>query len=126
MAATYDISTDRGKARLHAADTNIQDPIFEDEEYDYFLELTGDSPLLAAAMALEAMSTDAAKLAVILKNDNQSTDPTKLPGILSERAAILRAQATANAAGDFTLVAERVQVFQPEENTATPGNLDPW
>ena len=123
--ATYDISTDRGKTRFHATDTNMARPIWEDAEVDYALELTGDNPLLAAAILLETAATDVAKIAVITKNDNQSTDPTKMPELLQARATALRTQAASVTTGG-TLVADRVAIFEPEQSSAYPGNLEPW
>ena len=120
MAATYDITTTRGKARLLAADTDTANYLFDDAEWDYFLTLAEDDPALAAALALEAAATDAAKIAVIFRNESQTTDPTKVPELLMARAKALRAQA------GTTLVGDRLQIFALDTSEAIPGNLDPW
>lgn len=125
MSYTYNITTDRGKTRFHATDTDMARPIWEDAEVDYALELTGNNPLLSAAVLLETAATDAAKIAVITKNDNQSTDPTKMPEMLQGRAAALRTQAASVTTGG-TLVADRVPIFQPNVSETDPGNLEPW
>lgn len=126
MSATYDITTTRGQARFHAADTNMSSAVWNDAEVDYLLDLTGDNALLAAAMLLESAATDTAKIAVITKNDNQTTDPSKMPELIAARARVLREQAAGLTSG-LTAVADRVAIFEPQENdTDTLGNLEPW
>lgn len=98
MAFTYNktLATKRDRLRFLIADTDAQDFLFEDEELDGLLALWPASVFFAAAAALDFVATDAAKLAVATKNDNQTTDPTKLPGILAERAQTLRSQAASD------------------------------
>lgn len=134
MAATYDTSTALGKARLFAADTNIQEAIFDDDEWQVFLDAEGQSPLLAAAMGLDAMAADAAKVAVVMKNDVNTTDPTKMSQILADRAAALRSRAAAGSGS--TAVMANDPIFVPSRtadgasNAATTalagGNQEPW
>ena len=94
MAAfTYDLSTSLGKTRLFCLDSNRDDFIFSDAELQVFLDTFVGSPMLAAAFALDVIAGDAAKVAVATKNDNQSTDPTKMSELLASRAATLRRQA---------------------------------
>lgn len=125
MSATYDLSTTRGKTRLHAADTNTSNAVFSDDELDYFLTLAGDNPLLAAALALETAATDAARVAIIVRNDSQSSDPTRVAEQLQERAQRLRIQATATDGG-AVLVADRDPIFVPAASTTERGNMEPW
>ena len=53
MAWTYDITTDIGKVRLITGDNVATDPVFTDEEVQYFLTEHGTVKLAAAAL-LEA------------------------------------------------------------------------
>ena len=120
MSATYDLTTDRGKARLWAADTDTASYLFTDAEWDYFLTESESDPMLAAAMALEIAATDAAKIAIVFRNESQTTDPTRVPELLTARAAKLRSQA------GKTLVGDRLQVFTLDASDSDLGNLDPW
>ena len=57
MAATYDVTTDRGKVRLMIGDTDVTpatDAHYTDAEIDAFLTMASGSLLLAASYALEA------------------------------------------------------------------------
>jgi hypothetical protein len=91
---TYDLTTPIGQARLHASDTNVDDlgadlgnaATFTDAELAYFLSISSQEPILAAAFALEALAADKSKLALRLKNSEGDSD-------LSGLAADLRAQA---------------------------------
>lgn len=63
MAATYDITTDRGKVRMLIGDTDVADAHYTDAEIDAFLSMSGGSVYLAAAIALEAWAaTETANL----------------------------------------------------------------
>jgi hypothetical protein len=53
MTVTYDITNDVGKVRLLIGDKTIADPVFTDEELQYFITAEG-SVNLGAAAALEA------------------------------------------------------------------------
>lgn len=110
MAFTYEISTTLGKVRLFCLDTNEADHIFEDEELQVFLDTFQGSPMLAAAFAIDLFATDAAKVAIATKNDNQSTDPTKMPELLAARAKTLRSLA----ASDPVFVASVVSAAQAD------------
>lgn len=59
---TYDPATDVGRVRLLIADTDLESALFEDEELEALLALAGDLHG-AAAMALEAVAADRARLA---------------------------------------------------------------
>jgi hypothetical protein len=125
VTISYELTTDIGKTRLFATDTDVQDAIFFDEELQVFLDATGDAPMLAAAMALETIASDAAKLAVKTRQDVLSTDPTAIPAELRAQAKALREQYAANSAGSLTLVSPPDAVFvlpvAPEV-----GNMEPW
>lgn len=95
---TYDLSTDIGKTRLFCLDVTASDYLFTDAELQVFLDTFSGSPMLAAAFALDAIAIDAAKVAVITKNDNQGTDPTKMPELIAARAKGLRDMASSDPA----------------------------
>jgi hypothetical protein len=56
MTWTYDPTTDVGKVRLRISDTDTTRRILDDEDIEAFLEMSGDSVVLAAAMALESIA----------------------------------------------------------------------
>jgi len=63
MAATYTLSTDIGKVRLYASDTNIANTAFSDEEWQIFIDNAQGSNLrLAAAWGLRTLARDLARL----------------------------------------------------------------
>lgn len=104
-AFTYDTATDIGKVRLFSTDTHADDFVFSDPELQVFLDTFSGSPMLAAAFALDLISVDAAKIAVITKDDNQTTDPTKMPELLAARAKTLRSLASSDPAFVATVLA---------------------
>lgn len=58
MTWTYDLSTDVGKVRLRVSDTDPTRKIMDNEEYEAFLAMAGNSVPLASAMALETIATN--------------------------------------------------------------------
>jgi hypothetical protein len=134
MAATYDTATALGKARLFAADTNVLEAIFDDDEWQVFLDAEGQSPLLAAALGLETMAADAAKVAIITKNDVVSTDPSKIAQQLSDRAAALRSRAAAGSGSTAVMVNDAIFIpsrtadgtSNAETTALAGGNQEPW
>jgi len=58
VAATYNLATDLGKVRLEIPDTDVRNPIFEDEEIQYFLDSNKGDIYLAAAHALSIIMGD--------------------------------------------------------------------
>jgi hypothetical protein len=56
MTWTYDPTTNVGKVRLRISDTDTTRRILDDEDIEAFLEMSGDSVVLAAAMALESIA----------------------------------------------------------------------
>ena len=95
-AFTYDPATLIGKVRLFSTDTFADDFVFSDAELQVFLDTFSGSPMLAAAFAIDLIATDAAKVAVITKNDSQTTDPSKMPELLAARAKTLRSMASSD------------------------------
>ncbi len=60
MAATYDVTTDRGKVRLLIGDTDVTpetDAQFTDAEIDAFLSMASQDLKLAASYALESWAS---------------------------------------------------------------------
>jgi hypothetical protein len=58
MTWTYDPSTAIGQVRLLVSDTDTTRRIMDDEEYQAFLTMSGDSVVLAAAKALETIAVN--------------------------------------------------------------------
>ena len=97
MAFTYDPTTDIGRVRLLAADTDEDNFIFSDAELTVFLEIEGGSKRRAAAMALEALANDKATIAVrVQRGGGISEDLTSVPTLLLAQAQRLRDQAAEN------------------------------
>ena len=88
--ATYDPSSALGQARLYCLDTDMAQAIFSDTEILQFLQDTGGMPLLAAALALELLATDHARLATVLKIGTFGENAVGIYKALAERAARLR------------------------------------
>ena len=88
--ATYDPSNALGQARLYCLDTDMAQAIFSDTEILQFLQDTGGMPLLAAALALELLATDHARLATVLKIGTFGENAVGIYKALAERAARLR------------------------------------
>lgn len=97
MTATYtpESPTDRDKVRLLAADTDVADPFFTDEEIALFLSLEGSNIRRASAMALEAIAGQQVLLLKKLTLLNQiTTDGPAVAAALRARAKELREQAS--------------------------------
>jgi len=58
MTWTYDPSTDIGKVRLRVSDTDTTRRVMDNEDYEAFLSMAGNSIPLAAAMALETIAAN--------------------------------------------------------------------
>ncbi|WP_395089297.1 hypothetical protein [Armatimonas sp.] len=131
-AFTYDLSTTVGKTRLFCTDTFQADYVFTDAELQVFLDTFDSSPMLAAAFALDNIAADASKIAVITKNDNQSTDPSKMPELLAARAKTLRSLAGSDpafvAATMTAVVANAPDVIFTTDDTDTDtlGSMSGW
>lgn len=129
---TYDPATPLGKTRLFCLDTSRESFIYSDTELQVMLDTFQGSPMLAAAMAIDLFATDAAKVAIATKNDNQSTDPTKMPELLAARAKTLRSLATSDpafVAGILSGVAQGApdRIFTTDEtDTDALGTMTGW
>ena len=91
MTAPYDPTTDIGKIRLLIPDRNTDDPVFTDEELQYFLD-NESSARYAAAAALEVAATDDVMTFKVMKSGSDSVDAAKGAALLLDRATRLRSQ----------------------------------
>lgn len=90
MSFTYDASTDAGKVRLLAIDTDATYAAFADAEIQAFLDLCDGSVRLAAAMALDQIaSNQVLRMKKITMLDLQ-TDGPAMGRELRENAKALR------------------------------------
>lgn len=81
--------------------------LFEDDHLQAFLNLSGDKPLLAAAMALMALATNEALVSKKIRTEDLSTDGPAVAGELRRLADSYRlqqGQADALANEEFTIV----------------------
>lgn len=92
MAFTYNTTTDRGRVRMLITDRDEENPIFQDDEIDAFLDMNDDSIRLAAASALETIATDQALVLKVLVLLDTETDGAKVAEALMKRAKSLREQ----------------------------------
>lgn len=99
MTYSYDPATDIGKIRLIISDKDEQHVIFQDEELQAYLDMTGDVRR-AAADALESMASNQAMVLKVIRTLNLSTDGAATARALREHAKNLREQADAADAGD--------------------------
>lgn len=72
--ATYDVTTDAGKVRLLAADTNVADAVWDDDEISAFLTLANGSVYGAAALAIRSLAADRAKLAKRIEREGYKSE----------------------------------------------------
>jgi len=98
MAFTYDPTTDRGKVRLLATDTDVAYPLFTDAEIDAFLTLNSNV-LIAAAMTLETIASNEVLTQKVIKLLDLSTNGAAVGKELRERAKVLRDQAAGEESG---------------------------
>lgn len=94
MPATYDLNTSVGQVRLLIPDRDIADPVFQDDEIEYFLAQNSDNTRLAAAAALEIIAVDEVLTFKVMKSGTDSVDAVKGAEILLTKAALLRNQVT--------------------------------
>ena len=93
MSWSYSVANDQGKVRLLCTDTNSLPDLqyFQDEEIQAFLDLEG-SIRLAAALALETISSNEVLIQKVMKTLEVETDGSKVATALLQRAAALRKQ----------------------------------
>lgn len=93
MSASYDLSTDVGKIRLIIPDM-LEDSIFSDAEIETFLSIEGGNLRRGAALALETLATDEARVQKVQKLPDFETDGKALLEALLARAKRLRDEAS--------------------------------
>lgn len=104
MAFTYDLTTSRGKVRLHIPDRVEADAMFTDEEIDAFLSPYSDEPgkvFLAAADAVEDIATNEALILKVISHNGLSTNGASLANSLLQRSARLRERGESMIDDDF-------------------------
>ncbi|MDP9326503.1 MAG: hypothetical protein M3O87_08230 [Candidatus Dormibacteraeota bacterium] len=105
--AVYNPQTLIGKVRLLGLDAragiNSQpaDPVFQDEELQAFLDLNGQDPRLAAAMAIDTVATNLAFTMKWIKLQGLQMDGQRTQQALHAQAAELRRQVE-EGSGDYT------------------------
>jgi hypothetical protein len=94
MGWTYDPSSGeaRDMVRLRINDTDIDNPVFSDEELDAFLGSDDDDWRLAAADAIDTIALNEALVLKIIRTLDLQTDGARLAESLSKQADRLRAQ----------------------------------
>ena len=104
MDFTYDLTTDLGLVRFLVADTDSTSPDFADDEVSVALAQEQNVPKLAAALLLEILASNRARLAVRVTRGSVSEDLTQVAANLRALAAQYRAEAE----GDADTVLEAV------------------
>lgn len=74
MAFSYDLDTNIGKVRLLINDSDRTDPLFSDKEIQVFLDLTSQTPELAAARAYGTIIRAKSLLAKVVKREGYQTE----------------------------------------------------
>ncbi|HXE63226.1 MAG TPA: hypothetical protein VN519_06770 [Bryobacteraceae bacterium] len=127
---TYDLTTTTGQTRLHLADTDVDDltddgqntATFTDAEIQYFLGIAGNTPMLAAAMGLEALASDAVRLALIVKTQSLGVTTSELAAQYRAQASDLRSKCPYQ-----PVINPPDQMFTPATgNGNNPGNMTVW
>ena len=93
VAATCDLATPIGQARLYGLDADVMTAVFSDAEWTQFLADAGGVPLLAASLGLEVMATDRARMALVVKVGALGSNEAGVCAALQERARQLRSLA---------------------------------
>jgi len=113
MAFTYDLTTERGQLRLLITDTDHDNPIFQDNEIDFFLSNTAvdgaNDVNLAGAKALETIAASEALVQKKIKLLDLTTDGPAVAKSLREAAALLRDQSDSES--DIDYIEQNLNVF---------------
>ncbi|MER5420335.1 hypothetical protein [Streptosporangium roseum] len=86
-----DYTTNLGRVRLLAADTDEANLLLNDPQIEAFLAMEG-SVKLAAAQALDTIASSEALVSKVIKTQDISTDGVKVAAELRARATELRRQ----------------------------------
>ena len=113
MAFTYDLTTDGGQVRLLITDTDHDNPIFQDNEIDFFLSNTaidGTNDInLASAQALETIASSEALVQKKIKLLDLTTDGPAVAEALRTSAKLLREQSDSESDVDY--IEQNLNVF---------------
>lgn len=90
----YDLSTPAGQVRLLINDLDETRAVFSVDEIQAFLDLEASNVKLAAAQALDTIADDEALTSKAIRSQDLTTDGAKVAVILRARAASLRAEAS--------------------------------
>lgn len=117
MAFTYDLTTERGQVRLLITDTLHDNPIFQDNEIDFFLSNTAvdssNDVNLAGAKALETIAASESLVQKKIKILDLTTDGPAVAKSLREAAALLREQSESESDIDF--IEQNFNIFSTRE-----------
>lgn len=109
-----DYTTDVGKVRALIPD-NGAEYLFEDEEIEAFLAVSGGSVKGATALAIYAIATNEVLTYKYVKTDDLLIDGSKAADFLLKRAASLEAGAAEEGlTDDFVIVYPQVFPIRPE------------
>lgn len=92
MAVSYDVTVPLGKVRLLSLDSDPNNPIFQDEEHQAFLDLNDQEVRLAAAQALDVIAGNEMLVQKAIKVLLLQTDGSKGAAAFSAQADKLRQQ----------------------------------
>lgn len=92
LVFSYDLTTDIGKVRLNIPDTNVDDPAFDDEELQAFLNQEQNNIFFATADALNVLASNQVYILKVRTTGDLSVDGAAVSAELRARAASMRAQ----------------------------------
>jgi hypothetical protein len=120
---TYDLNTNVGKTRLWIQDSGIEDTIWSDAEISVFLA-EANTPILAAAYALDAEANGAARVSSIIRLGTFSNNAYTVYQALRDSATRLRRLGAMH-------IGLRVRAPDPvytmtSDDGATMGTTDLW
>lgn len=127
MPIPAESTTDVATVRLLINDIDEASYLFSDDEVLTFLTLEGNIVKLAAAQAIDTIADNEALVSKVIKDRNLSTDGPKVADSLRKRAAVLRAQAAADAdASDDGAFFEIGAFNGPASGPELTGTSWPW
>jgi hypothetical protein len=113
MSFTYDPSTTIGHIRLLIADTDSTHPIFTDEEVNASIAMEGSYPRMCAAMLLESLAANRARLASVAAVLDIKLSAAEAAKELRELATLFRD--SERDSGAFAIAEQAVDIFAARE-----------